>query len=107
MEGVTVAAHPLVQHKLTLIRDKGMPNAVIAHHKTGRFDLARLKGEAGRWPGLVGLDLVPEVTTGQSYAWDEMRWAWGQGYRAQPKPEFHVVAIDYGLKRNKIGRAHV
>jgi carbamoyl-phosphate synthase small subunit len=46
------------------------------------------------------MDLVPEVTCGQSYSWDEMRWVWGKGYGRQESPQFHVVAIDYGLKRN-------
>jgi carbamoyl-phosphate synthase small subunit len=87
-----------------LIRDKGMPNGVISHAPSGLFDLGKLKAEAKAWPGLLGLDLVPEVTCGQSYTWDEMRWAWGQGYRRQDaadqKAALHVVAIDYGLKRN-------
>ncbi|KAB2850070.1 MAG: glutamine-hydrolyzing carbamoyl-phosphate synthase small subunit [Hyphomicrobiaceae bacterium] len=83
-----------------LIREKGMPNGVIAHEPSGKFDIARLKSEAARWPGLVGLDLVPEVTSGQSYQWDEMRWVWGKGYPRQSAPELHVVAVDYGLKRN-------
>jgi carbamoyl-phosphate synthase small subunit len=46
------------------------------------------------------MDLVPDVTTGQSYTWDELRWVWNKGYARQENPEFHVVAIDYGLKRN-------
>ena len=83
-----------------LIRERGMPNAVIAHEPSGKFDLDRLKAEARAWPGLVGMDLVPDVTSGQSYTWDEMRWAWGKGYTCQTAPELHVVAIDYGLKRN-------
>ena len=83
-----------------LIRDKGMPNAVIAHDRQGRFDLERLRSEARLWPGLVGMDLVPDVTAGQSYTWDELRWAWGKGYRRQESPALDVVAIDYGLKRN-------
>ena len=83
-----------------LIRTKGMPNAVIAHDPAARFDLAALKAEAKAWPGLDGMDLVPDVTCAQSYTWDEMRWAWDQGFAKAPKPEFHVVAIDYGLKRN-------
>jgi carbamoyl-phosphate synthase small subunit len=82
------------------IRAQGMPNAVIAHEPSGVFDIEKLKAEARAWPGLVGLDLVPEVTTGQSYTWDEMRWVWGKGYPRQLNPEFHVVAVDYGLKRN-------
>ena len=83
-----------------LIREKGTPNGVIAHEPSGRFDLDKLKAEAKAWPGLLGLDLVPEVTSGQSYEWDEMLWAWGKGYRRQEAPQFHVVAVDYGLKRN-------
>lgn len=82
------------------IREQGMPNAVIAHEPSGQFDIEKLKAEAKAWPGLLGLDLVPEVTSGQSYSWDEQRWVWGKGFTANENPEFHVVAIDYGLKRN-------
>jgi carbamoyl-phosphate synthase small subunit len=85
-----------------LIREKGMPNAVIAHEPSGRFDLDALKAEAKAWPGLVGMDLVPMVTTGQRFTWDETPWRWGEGYGRQnpAEAEFHVVAIDYGIKRN-------
>jgi carbamoyl-phosphate synthase small subunit len=83
-----------------LIRENGMPNGVIAHEPTAKFDLAKLKAEAKAWPGLDGMDLVPEVTVGQTTTWDEIRWAWGKGYQQQKAVEFHVVAIDYGLKRN-------
>ncbi len=82
------------------IRENGMPNGVIAHDASGTFDLAKLKANAAAWPGLVGMDLVPDVTSGQSYTWDEMRWVWGKGYPRNDKAEFHVVALDYGLKRN-------
>ena len=83
-----------------LIREKGMPNAVIAHQPSGKFDLKALKKEACEWPGLVGMDLVPLVTSGQRFTWDETPWQWGKGYGRQTSPEFHVVAIDYGIKRN-------
>ena len=83
-----------------LIRRNGMPNAVIAHAPDGVFDLAALKKQAREWPGLVGMDLVPMVTSGQRFTWDETPWKWGIGYGRQDKPEFHVVAIDYGIKRN-------
>jgi carbamoyl-phosphate synthase small subunit len=83
-----------------LIREKGMPNAVIAHEPSGVFDLDALKKEARAWPGLVGMDLVPMVTSGQRFTWDETEWKWGEGYGRQENPEFHVVAIDYGVKRN-------
>jgi carbamoyl-phosphate synthase small subunit len=83
-----------------LIREKGMPNAVIAHEPSGRFDLEALKKEAREWPGLVGMDLVPMVTSGQRFTWDETPWEWGKGFGRQENPEFHVVALDYGIKRN-------
>jgi carbamoyl-phosphate synthase small subunit len=87
-----------------LIREKGMPNAVIAHDANGKFDLDALKKQAREWPGLVGMDLVPKVTSAQRFTWDETPWQWGKGYGRQStqpgKPEFHVVAIDYGVKRN-------
>jgi carbamoyl-phosphate synthase small subunit len=82
------------------IRDKGMPNAVIAHAPNGRFDGPALLAEARAWPGLTGMDLVPEVTAGQSYSWEETRWVMGKGYGRQQQPQYHVVAVDYGLKRN-------
>ncbi|RAI44440.1 glutamine-hydrolyzing carbamoyl-phosphate synthase small subunit [Rhodoplanes roseus] len=84
----------------SLIRSKGMPNAVIAHAADGRFDLDALKREAAAWPGLVGMDLVPMVTSGQRFTWDETEWVWGKGYGRMENPDLHVVAIDYGIKRN-------
>jgi carbamoyl-phosphate synthase small subunit len=84
----------------SLIRGKGMPNAVIAHSPDGKFDLAALKKEAREWPGLVGMDLVPMVTSAQRFTWDETPWVWDQGYGRQESSQFHVVAIDYGIKRN-------
>ena len=83
-----------------LIREKGMPNAVIAHDASAKFDLPALKKQAAEWPGLVGMDLVPMVTSAQRFSWDETEWAWGKGYGRQTAPEFHVVALDYGIKRN-------
>ena len=82
------------------IRERGMPNAVIAHEPSGRFDLDALKAEAKAWPGLVGMDLVPMVTTGQRFTWQETPWQWDGGYGELREAEFHVVAIDYGIKRN-------
>jgi carbamoyl-phosphate synthase small subunit len=84
----------------SLIRTKGMPNAVIAHARDGRFDLHALKEEAREWPGLVGMDLVPMVTSGQRFTWDETPWVWDKGFGRQEAPEFNVVAVDYGIKRN-------
>ena len=83
-----------------LIRNKGMPNAVIAHAKSGEFDLHGLKEEAREWPGLEGMDLVPMVTSGQRFTWDETPWIWDKGFGRQDAPVFNVVAVDYGIKRN-------
>jgi carbamoyl-phosphate synthase small subunit len=84
-----------------LIREKGMPNAVIAHEPSGQFDLEALKREAREWPGMIGMDLVPMVTTAQRFTWDETPWQWGEGYgHRNGGAQFHVVAIDYGIKRN-------
>jgi len=83
-----------------LIREKGMPNAVIVHEPSGKFDIEALKKEAREWPGLEGMDLVPMVTSAQRFTWDETEWKWNEGYSRVENPEFHVVAIDYGVKRN-------
>src|SRR5712691_1774902 len=83
-----------------LIREQGMPNAVIAFARDGKFDLDALKKEAREWPGLVGMDLVPMVATAQRYDWDETPWQWGKGYGRLDAPRYNVVAIDYGIKRN-------
>ncbi len=83
-----------------LIREKGMPNAVIAHAPDGKFDLPQLKAEAAAWPGIDGMDLVPSVSTTQRYGWDETTWVLGEGYGHQTAPKYNVVAIDYGVKRN-------
>ena len=84
------------------IRIMGAPNAVIAHHKEGVFDTAALIARARGWPGLEGMDLAKEVSSRQSYKWDDGLWTLGQGYAthsANPQGP-HVVAIDYGIKRN-------
>lgn len=83
------------------VRERGMVNAVIAHEPSGRFDIDALKAEAAAWPGMEGLDLVPEVTCGQSYVWSgETLWQWGTGFGRMSEPRYHVVAVDYGTKRN-------
>jgi carbamoyl-phosphate synthase small subunit len=83
------------------IREKGMPNGIVAHHPDGVFDVAALKRQAAALPSMNGLDLVPGVTAGQSYEWDETSWKLGIGYgHRHGKARHHVVAIDFGIKRN-------
>ena len=82
------------------IRQQGAPHVAIAHDPEGRFDLERLVAKARAFPGLTGLDLAKEVTCAQSYRWDEMRWAWPEGFARRSAPGKKVVAVDYGAKRN-------
>lgn len=82
------------------VRDGGAPNGVIAFSQRGEMDIGALVKKAASWPGLNGMDLVPEVTCKQRYDWDEAGWTLGQGYATQKNPRFRVVAIDYGAKRN-------
>ncbi len=82
------------------IRDGGAPSGVVAHSPSGEFDLPALKAKAAQWPGLDGMDLAIEVSCRQSYRWDETPWALATGYGRQSAPRFHVVAVDYGAKRN-------
>ena len=116
------------------IRIGGAPNGVIAHHANGEFDVEALIAKAKGWPGLEGMDLAKEVSSTQSYKWDDGLWTLGEGYAKAPLPlaggagggsssstdaaypsdsptpdpsrkregdkRPHVVAIDYGLKRN-------
>ncbi len=82
------------------IRELGAPNGCLAHDPDGNLDIAALRAKAAAWPGLAGMDLAKEVTCRQSYAWDETRWALGAGYGTLGKADYHVVAVDYGAKRN-------
>ena len=87
------------------IRDLGAPNAIICHQRNGQFDIEALVKQAKAWPGLNGMDLAREVTCKQSYEWNEGIWKWfPEGHSAftkgTSKPRFHIVAVDYGAKRN-------
>ena len=82
------------------IRQQGAPHVALAHDPEGQFDLDALVKAARDFAGLEGLDLAKDVTCAQSYHWNEMRWAWPEGYKPQNAPKHKVVAIDYGAKRN-------
>ncbi|ATW05636.1 glutamine-hydrolyzing carbamoyl-phosphate synthase small subunit [Sphingorhabdus sp. YGSMI21] len=88
------------------IREAGAPNAVIAYDPDGKFDIDELLAKARAWPGLEGLDLAKEVTGHQTHLWDKGgAWRLGHGYAPLEDLEAsssrpHVVAIDYGAKRN-------
>ena len=85
-----------------LVRVEGPPTIAIAHNADGRFDLDKLRRMAADWPGLEGMDLAKEVSRLQVERWTGGKWAWGKGYELgggdDSRP--HVVAVDYGSKRN-------
>jgi carbamoyl-phosphate synthase small subunit len=82
------------------IRDHGPPNGAIGYHPRGQLEIANLRVRALQSPGLEGMDLAKEVTCRHAYRWDETSWERERGYGVQCAPRYHVVAIDYGAKRN-------
>lgn len=82
------------------IRQQGAPHVALQHNPEGVFDTDALVAAARSFAGLEGMDLAKDVTCTQSYRWDEMRWAWPDGYTRQSAAKHKVVAIDYGAKRN-------
>jgi carbamoyl-phosphate synthase small subunit len=84
------------------IRENGAPNAVIAHDPNGVFDIEALKAEAKAWSGLEGLDLAKVATSGQSSVWSEKDWSWENGHTTlgEADAKYHIVCVDFGVKRN-------
>ena len=98
------------------IRLSGAPNAVIAHHPDGKFDIPALVKRAQDWPGLEGMDLARVVSRSGQEGWEGGVWTLGKGYarsawksahaeegeaKGRTRLEApHVVAIDYGAKDN-------
>ncbi|WP_309611955.1 glutamine-hydrolyzing carbamoyl-phosphate synthase small subunit [Sphingomonas sp.] len=102
-----------------LVRREGPPNVVIAHAADGVFDVAALRAMASAWPGLEGMDLALEVSRGERESWSGGKWSLELGHSAAGPSTTrsalrsgrtaqggagstlpHVVAIDYGAKRN-------
>ena len=83
-----------------LIRDGGAPSGLVYHSPAGRFDVPALQAKAAAWPSLEGMDLAAEVTCAESYTWDETEWQLGLGHGSLATPSYHVVAMDFGIKRN-------
>ncbi|MEJ1967623.1 MAG: glutamine-hydrolyzing carbamoyl-phosphate synthase small subunit [Rhizomicrobium sp.] len=77
------------------IRALGMPHGALT-----RGSAAAGREAAQAFPGLVGLDLAKDVTSKQSYRWNEMPWAWNKGYGETPRPDWRVTVVDFGVKRN-------
>ena len=83
------------------IRDKGAPKGTIASSKDGKFNISKLINTTIKWSGLKNLDLAKTVTTSQNFIWKGLQtWKKETGYKKNNRSSFHVVAIDYGIKKN-------
>ena len=83
------------------IRDKGAPKGTICFSKNGNFNISQLKDSTIRWGGLKNLDLAQKVSTKKTYIWSGLKtWEKNKGYLKNKKNSLHVVAIDYGIKKN-------
>ena len=84
-----------------IVREESAPTAVLVNFEGSEApDVDALIADAKAWPGLKGMDLAKEVSTRQTYAWDETAWTLGEGYGTLTAPKRHVVAVDFGAKRN-------
>ncbi len=83
-----------------LLREKGAQNGCLLAVESGKLDKKVALKAARAFPGLKGMDLAKVVSTKKTYSWDEGVWELGRGYAKQDNPRFHVVAYDYGVKRN-------
>ena len=99
-QGVTGVGGIDTRALTTRIRDGGAPTGVLTFPADGRLHLPPLIAQARAWPGLEGMDLARQVSCRQAYAWDQTRWVWPDGPGRQTAPKHHVVAVDYGAKRN-------
>jgi len=83
------------------IRDKGAPKGTIAYSNKSKFHINKLINSTIKWSGLKNLDLAEKVTTQKNYIWKGLKtWRKEYGYRKNNQNSFHIVAIDYGIKKN-------
>ena len=85
----------------SFIRDRGAPKGTIAHSKNSKFNISKLANATTKWSGLKNLDLADEVSTKKKYVWKGFKtWKKGEGFKKNKISSFHVIAIDYGIKKN-------
>ena len=93
-----VAIADIDTRRLTrILREKGAQSGCIM---AGVLDEGTALEAARAFPGLAGMDLAKVVSVSAAYEWTETEWKLGRGYAQQTAPRFHVVAFDYGVKRN-------
>jgi carbamoyl-phosphate synthase small subunit len=95
--GVVAIADIDTRRLTRILREKGAQNGCVV---AGDVDIDRAVAAARAFPGLAGMDLAKVVSTAEPYGWQEGAWALGKGHRAGAEARFHVVAYDYGIKRN-------
>ncbi len=84
-----------------LIRDRGAPKGTISFLKKDKLNLKKLLRTTQKWSGLKNLDLAQKVSTKKNYVWNDLKtWKKVDGYLKNKKKILHVVAIDYGVKKN-------
>jgi len=98
VENKVVAIADLDTRKLTrILREKGAQTGCVMG---GEVDMDLAASKIKSFPGLAGMDLAKVVSTKKAYEWNEGGWELGKGFRRIENPRFHVVAFDYGIKRN-------
>ena len=97
-QGVPAIADIDTRRLTRTLRDRGAQDGCLM--AGSKVDEAAALEAARGFPGLVGMDLAKVVTCSKPYEWDEGVWALGEGYRRLQNARFHVVAYDYGIKRN-------
>ena len=97
-EGVVAIAGIDTRRLTRILREKGAQNGCILAGEEA--DEGKAVALAQSFPGLAGMDLAKVVSTTETYSWTETEWRLGEGYGEQKDPKFHVVALDYGVKRN-------
>jgi carbamoyl-phosphate synthase small subunit len=96
-EGVCAIAGIDTRKLTRILREKGAQSGCLM---AGRVDEAQALAQARAFPGLAGMDLAKVVSCAAPYAWDETEWALATGYGRRTDDRFHVVAFDFGVKRN-------
>ncbi|VVE20028.1 carbamoyl phosphate synthase small subunit [Pandoraea iniqua] len=97
-EGVVAIAGLDTRRLTRILREKGAQNGCILAGEEA--DEGKAIALAQSFPGLAGMDLAKVVSTTERYSWTQTEWRLGEGYGEQKDPQFHVVALDYGVKRN-------
>jgi len=101
----TVAIANIDTRRLTrVLRTRGAQNGCIVTLAVGQAVTEQIRNDAiakaQAAPSMAGLDLARVVSETTSYDWTETEWTLGEGYGALKDPRFHVVAYDFGVKRN-------